>query len=314
MDSLSNLSDSPHKPVLLQETVSFADPKPGQTIIDATIGFAGHAEELINRIMPGGHYLGIDKDDQALEYSQKRLSKFGSGVKLAKGLFADLKLIASDNHISDADAIIFDLGVSSAQLDDPEYGLSFSSNKVLDMRIGMPDNQVTADQIINSWPQEDLRKLFLKNDQAQAAKLARIIIQARPIKSVIQLAQVISAAEIHKKPGVNPATKIFQALRITVNDEMPQLMGGLEQAVSLLKKGGKLLVISFHSGEDRVVKRFFRQEAKDCLCPAGTPICRCGHRARLRILTRKPIVPTLSEIEANKRCRSAKMRVAEKIV
>ncbi len=314
VNKLHDASSHPHIPVLLHEVVEWANLKPGGICIDATVGFGGHAAALIPRIMQGGRYIGIDKDERAISAARPRLRGFGEAVMLLQARFSEIERVARENEVGKADCILFDLGVSSPQLDDPAYGISFASEGNLDMRIGM-NSTLTAREIINHWSAQLLDQLFTQHGQAAVHRLVRAISaerQIRPIDTVEQL-RVIIDRTVPKAPGIHPATGVFQALRVAVNDEEGELNRGLEQAVTLLKDGGRLLVISFHSGEDRLVKNFLRNERDGCICPSEFPVCQCGHHPRVKILTSKPIVPGATEVGQNPRSRSAKMRVAERV-
>lgn len=305
----------PHVPVLLQEVEKQAHLRPGNIIIDGTLGFSGHASVLIPHIMPRGRYIGIDKDERAVAFSKRHLAAYGPAAQCIVGRMSEIAQITTDHGVHSADLVLFDLGVSSAQLDDPMYGISFASTGDLDMRIGEGSGNVRASDIVNHWSARGLKDLFTAHGQTAVNRLVERIVETReqkPIRTIEQLLTII-ADVVPRVRGVHPATGVFQALRVVVNQEEAELQRGLEQAVTLLTKGGRLLVISFHSGEDRVVKEFLRKEARDCICPPEYPICICGHRARVRIMTTKPIVPNAEEVRQNPRARSARMRVAVRI-
>ncbi len=292
----------------------YSDAKPGNAIIDGTIGFGGHAFGLIEKIMPGGKYLGIDKDQRSLDYSKTRLHEYKDMLTLANGRISNLELIAKETGFEQVDVILLDLGVSSPQLDDPEYGISFKSTGPLDMRIGVESDEKTAADIINHTSAHDLKKLFTEHGQPATNRLVDEIIARRdkqPFTNIEDLLELIVSV-VPREKGIHPATRVMQALRVEVNQEEQELTRGLEQAVRLLKTGGRLLVISFHSGEDRIVKEFFRTESKDCICPPEYPICQCDHKATLRIVS-DAIQPSVEEITDNPRSRSAVLRVAAKI-
>lgn len=306
---------SPHIPVLLQPVIEFAHLKAGNTVIDGTIGFGGHAEAMMKIVSHSGKLLGIDKDERAVEASRERLAAYGSAVRIVEGRISDLAEIAESHGVQNADCVLFDLGVSSPQLDDASYGISFTSSGRLDMRIGTGSGKTSAADIINRWSAKELKELFTEHGQPATNRLVARIVDEReraPIHRIEQLLQIIHES-VPRVKGTNPATGVFQALRVVVNDEMGEMKRGLEQAVGLLKKGGRLLVISFHSGEDRIVKEFMREAAKDCICPPEFPECRCDHRAEVRIITAKPIVASDMEHRHNPRSRSARLRVAERI-
>ncbi len=304
--------DHPHTPVLLNEILTFSDIPHRAVFIDATIGFGGHTEALLKAGFKQA--IGIDKDQHAVEYSKKRLSPFGNRVDIVAGQFSDLEGIAKDLGISTVDLVLFDLGVSSAQLDSADYGLSFGSKGPLDMRIGTPGT-VTAADIVNHWPREKLKRLFTEHGQPGTNRLVDSIIKTRdhvPITRIEQLVEIIESV-VPREKGIHPATRVFQALRIVVNNEVEELQRGLEQAVRLLQKNGRLLVISFHSGEDGAVKQFMRRESRDELDPIEDPLNQANHHATLKILTPKPIGPSERELGQNPRSRSARLRVASRL-
>jgi 16S rRNA (cytosine1402-N4)-methyltransferase len=220
--------------------------------------------------------------------------------------------VASDRGFMPVDGILMDLGISSRQLGDPERGFSFQADGPLDMRLD-PTAEMTAAELVNELPQEELADIIYRyGEERDSRRIARALVAARPIRSTKALASVVSSAVRNRERGIHPATRTFQALRIAVNRELEALATALPQAVGLLRPGGRLAVIAFHSLEDRIVKQFFQRESRDCLCPPEIPVCVCGHRATLEVITRKPIRPTAAEVERNPRCRSARLRIAEK--
>jgi len=301
-----------HIPVLYQEVMHWLDLGPGKTYIDATVGLGGHAKGILERCSPDGHLLALDEDPQALGYAQERLAKYRERVVLIQGLHANLGQLARAHGFPQVDGILMDLGVSSLQLDDPERGFSFREQGPLDMRMG-PDLDVTAEEIVNSWPEAELaRVIYEYGEERFSRRIARSICAERPILSTRELADLVSKAVGHRG-RIHPATRTFQALRIAVNGELDSLESVLPQAVDLLRPGGRLLVIAFHSLEDRIVKRFLVRESKDCICPPRLPQCVCGHVATVKRLTKKPIRPTCAQVAANARSRSARLRVAERL-
>ena len=305
-------ADAVHIPVLLQATLTFLQVRSGGTYIDATVGGGGHAEAILAAAVPDGRLLGLDLDPDALEVASERLAPFGDRVVLRRGSFAQLAALAAD--FVPADGIFFDLGLSSLQLTDPSRGFSFSRPGPLDMRFDPDAGGPTAADLVNGLSVEELAQiLYQYGEERQARRIAEAIVAARPLETTEQLAEVVVAAVGGKRGRIHPATRTFQALRIAVNDELSALRVALPQAVDLLRPGGRLVVISFHSLEDRIVKRFFRQESKDCICPPEVPVCACGHRARLRVLTRKPVRPDPDEVARNPRARSARLRAAERL-
>jgi len=316
---------APHMPVLYQETLDGLHVTPGGRYIDSTVGAGGHATGILQASAPDGRLLGLDADPQALEISRKQLACFGDRVLLVHGNFADLKTHANtlgwktSAGFGPVDGVLFDLGMSSMELKDRERGFSFQLEGPLDMRFD-PTTPRTAADLVNELPERDLADLIYRYGQEPASRaIARAIVAARPLRTTTKLAAAVSQAiqrtsrrTARRKSKVHPATRTFQALRIAVNDELQALRQGLPAAVSLLKPGGRLAVISFHSLEDRIVKQFFAREERDCICPPETWVCTCGHRATLAVLTRKPIQPTPLEVEQNPPSRSARLRIAAK--
>jgi 16S rRNA (cytosine1402-N4)-methyltransferase len=328
---------SGHIPVLLKEALKYLQPGAGGQYVDGTLGGGGHTEAILAQSAPDGRVLGIDTDAQALERVGKRLSSMVQQGRLAlvRGNFAELARIVQDeaDFVSSVDGILLDLGFSSYQMDDPQRGFSFSADGPLDMRLDQ-SQELSAAELVNNTSEEELANIFWKyGEERRSRQIAWRIIRERsrgPITSTAQLAR-LAAAGVPFKPGmIHPATRVFQALRIAVNSELEQLEAVLPQMLDVLSAanskrytsssesglgtGGRMVVISFHSLEDRLVKVFMRREASDCICPPETPVCICDHKARLRILTPKPVTPGDEEIRANPRARSAKLRAAEIIV
>ncbi|MDQ2744093.1 MAG: 16S rRNA (cytosine(1402)-N(4))-methyltransferase RsmH [Chloroflexota bacterium] len=306
-----------HTPVLLAETIAALRPVPNGRYIDATIGGGGHAEKVLELSGPEGMVLGFDADPIALQAAGQRLRPFGRRVMLEQTYFDHLGERCRHRHFEDAHGILFDLGVSSPQLDTAERGFSFQQDAALDMRLG-PDAPQTAAQLVNTLPAEELRQIFYTfGEERYARQVAQRIDAERqrsPIESTAQLAAIVARAKPGSRPErIHPATRVFQALRIAVNDELGRLQRALPQAVSVVQGGGRLVLISFHSLEDRIVKRFLRHEAAECVCPPGLPVCICRHQPSLRILTPRPLVASRDEVMANPRARSAKLRAAERI-
>ena len=311
-----------HKSVLLKESIEGLNLKPGAAVVDATLGEGGHSREILKKIGKEGKLIAIDWDENAIENFKKYL-KSASGwqsevVSLAKDNFINLKNILGGQGIKSVDGILADLGYSSAQLEDAKYGMSFLKDAELDMRLDR-NNRFTAKEIVNEYPQKEL-EIILKNygEEKYAKNIARKIIEARKkkiIERTPELAEIIESAvpERYKHRRMHCATKTFQAIRIEVNSELENLEKFIPQAIEALNPEGRLAVISFHSLEDRIVKRIFRENARGCICPPYFPECRCGHRAMVKIITKKPIVPAEEEIKKNPRARSAKLRICEKI-
>lgn len=297
------MAHATHDPVLLEEAIEALAIHHGGHYIDCTLGRGGHARAIL---AAGGQLLGIDADPEALADVDL------PGAMLLQAHFDELEEIAKEHHFAPADGILFDLGLSSPQLENPARGFSFAKDGPLDMRFD-PTTGEPADMLVNQAPVEDMARIFRDyGEEPQARKMARAIDVARPIHSTGQLAAVIERAA-GGRGRIHPATKIFQALRIATNRELERLNAALVQAGRLLVDGGRLVVISFHSLEDRTVKQFMAEESRDCLCPPRTPVCVCGHKATLRIITRKAVIPGATELSRNPRARSAKMRVAERI-
>jgi 16S rRNA (cytosine1402-N4)-methyltransferase len=303
----------PHVPVLLDAVLEAVNIHPGAIIVDATVGAGGHAAALLAAAGPQGRLLGIDQDAAALALARDRLAEFGPRVTLVHARFDRLSEVAATAGIVGADAILMDLGVSSMQLDDPARGFSFLRDGPLDMRMDSTTSGPTAADLVNTLDEDELADLIRRyGEDADGRRIARRIVQGRPFSRTGELAQAIAGSRLRKEK-IHPATRTFQALRIAVNDELGVLERALPQAVALLKPGGRLAVISFHSLEDRIVKQFFKRESADCLCPAGQPVCICGHRAVVRPIMRKPVMASDAEIAANPRSRSARLRAVEKL-
>ena len=315
-----------HIPVLVDEVIQFLQPKSHGFYVDGTVGLGGHAAVILQKSAPNGSLLGIDLDSQALAIAKERLHEYKERVTLVDGNFAyldrlsrlDSDLEQTETTIPQIDGILLDLGVSSLQLDTPTRGFSFAHSGPLDMRMDASQS-LSAAHIVNRHPEDALATIFTQFGQERwARKIARRIVLARkrkPISTTGQLAEIVLDAIPHKSTGwrIHPATRVFQALRIYINDELKNLHSGICCAASALKPGGRLCIISFHSLEDRIVKERFRALSRACICPPKTPICVCQHTPTLRILTKRPIAPTPDEIRRNPRSRSAKLRVAMKI-
>ncbi|MCD6358371.1 MAG: 16S rRNA (cytosine(1402)-N(4))-methyltransferase RsmH [Dehalococcoidia bacterium] len=302
-----------HNPVLLEEVKQALNLQLGGRYVDCTLGTGGHSMSILEEISPGGQLLGIDADSEAIAITRERLDKYGQSLALANDNFKNLKKICVQHNFNPVNGILFDLGLSSLQLGDASRGFSFQTDGPLDMRFSLLQ-KLTAADIVNTTPQAKLAQLIEDyGEDYRGRQIAKRIVEERPITSTLQLAHLIrqSASKSHGK--INPATKTFQALRIAVNRELGNLKTALEQSIDLLGFNGRLVVISYHSLEDRIVKDFMRREAKDCICPPLTPTCVCGHTATLKIIGKGIITPPASEIKANPRSRSAKMRIAERI-
>ena len=303
-----------HVPVMVEEVLSFLQPQSGQTFIDCTVGGGGHALEIVRRILPDGKLIGIDQDAAALVASREKLEQYAGNVILEKGNFADLEAIAGRLGIHSVDGVLFDLGVSSRQLEAAERGFSFRQDAPLDMRMD-PSQAITARELVNSLPERRLTEIIRDfGEERWAKRIAKFIVDRRPIETTRELADIILAAVPvgARTEHIHPATRTFQALRIAVNRELEVLEDGLKQAIRLLAKGGRIVALSYHSLEDRIVKDTFNRYAGKCSCPPGLPVCGCGAERIIKILTKRPVVPLEDEIRSNPRARSAKLRAAEK--
>jgi len=308
--------DDQHKSVMVKELVGFLDPSGGDTLIDCTLGLGGHTEAILEAFS-GVTVIGIDQDANALQIATERLSQFGHRFRGFHANFSEIKRIATEaDNIA---GIVADLGVSSMQLDDPERGFSFRFDAPLDMRMDPTTGNQTAAELLEALDEEDIANLIYRyGEERKSRRIARFIVNKReagqPVKTTTELAQLVGRA-IGRSPKdrIHPATRTFQALRIAVNDELGILNEFIENAVDLLKFEAKLCVITFHSLEDRIVKQAFQKLSGKCFCPPRIPRCVCGALKRVEVLTRKPVVPTEAEMDANPRSRSAKLRVCKKI-
>ena len=295
-----------HTPVMPPEVLQALSVQPGGRYIDATLGEGGHSTSILSAADPGGQVLGLDADPEAVSVATERLADAGETFLALNVNFRDIRATALRYEFVPVHGVLFDLGVSSLQLDREARGFSFRRADPLDMRFDFG--------IVNDYAESELADVIFHLGEARAARrIARAIVRNRPITTSLELAELIEKVNPRGGSRIHPATRTFQAIRIAVNDELSALETALEQAVSLLGQGGRLAVISYHSLEDRIVKNFIRKQASDCICPPGTPVCVCDHLATVKIITRRPIVPTDAEIETNSRARSAKLRVAERI-
>ncbi len=323
-----NHATSPHIPVLLDavlESLRVADHADGR-FVDGTLGAGGHAAAILSAA-PDARLLGLDRDPAALVLARERLARYGERVTIRHASYeqiADVVAVWLGAESPGVDGILLDLGISSMQVDDAARGFAFMREGPLDMRFDPSSDGITAGEIVNTWPAEDIADiLFRYGEERHSRRIARAIVQARPLVTTRQLAGVIEAAareprgrgprQRGSRPHIHPATRAFQALRIAVNDELGAVERVLPAAIGLLRPGGRLAVISFHSLEDRIVKQTFKDEATDCICPPRQPVCTCGHRARVTLVTRKPVQAADAEIAANPRSRSARLRVVERL-
>lgn len=306
------MSPATHIPVMLAEVLNALDVQPGGRYVDCTLGGAGHAEAILERAQPGGTLLGIDADAAAIERGNERLARFKGSYQLAQGNFRAVGEICMQLEFAPVNGVLMDLGLSSYQLEEGE-GFSFRRETALDMRFGAEG--LTAAEIVNTYSEADLADLIFQYGEDPASRrIARSIVAGRPMQTTAQLAKAVEQA-VGRRANLktHPATRTFQALRIAVNQELASLAAALPQAHGLLGFGSRLAVLSYHSLEDRIVKEYIRRESRDCICPPGLPECRCGHKATLRPVTKRALQPRLSEIAANPRSRSAKLRAAESI-
>jgi 16S rRNA (cytosine1402-N4)-methyltransferase len=302
-----------HIPVLFQAVLDGLQVRPGGRYIDATVGGGGHAAGILAASSPDGRLLGLDRDPAAIETAGIRLVSYAGRVVLVHGSFSHLAETAGTSRFVPADGVLFDLGLSSLQLADPVRGFAFTVDGPLDMRFDPQAGGPTAADLLNALSTEELVKILYRyGEERQSRRIAEAIVAARPLHTTKELAALVERV-LKRRGRIHPATRTFQALRIAVNDELAALEAALPQAVEVLVPGGRLAVLSFHSLEDRLVKRFMRRESRDCVCPPESPACTCGHQATLRLFTRRAIRPAAEETAANPRARSARLRVAERI-
>ena len=306
-----------HVPVLLHECVEGLKIDPTGIYVDGTLGRGGHSEAVAERLTTG-LLLGIDRDETAIAQAGERLRPFGRRVRLVHGNFRDIGAILDGQGIDRADGMLFDLGVSSPQLDDAARGFSYMTDAPLDMRMDRTA-ALSAFYVVNCWDEAELRRIFFEyGEERYSARIAAAIVKSRAqreIGTTLELVEVIKAAmpAAALREKQHPAKRCFQAIRIAVNDELGALREMLDTAMDRLKPGGRIAVISFHSLEDRIVKTAIRARENGCTCPPGLPVCVCGFRQTMRSVTRKPITPSQRELEENPRSRSAKLRIAERI-
>jgi 16S rRNA (cytosine1402-N4)-methyltransferase len=297
-----------HRPVLADEVVGLMAPALPGVVVDATFGGGGHARRLLDEFGEDVTLIGIDRDPAALANARDL------GVIAIQGNFSELSALVSSIIPAQISAVLFDFGVSSHQLDEPSRGFSYRNEGPLDMRMG-PDAEHSAAEIVNEWPEDRLADVIRRfGEEPLARRIARAIVAARPLESTSQLSTVIAEAlPAARRRAGHPARRTFQAIRIAVNGELDAVQAGLDQALQIVRPGGRVMAISYHSLEDRIVKRRFVRGARGCTCPPEMPVCGCGNTAELRILTRKPIRATPAEIAENNRARSAVLRAVEKV-
>jgi len=305
--------DIQHIPVMVPEILKYLEVSSGGRYIDCTLGEGGHTKSLLEASNPGGEVLGIDADHEAIEVSKNRLEEYGERFIYDNSNFKNIKKIAMKSKFVPCHGILFDLGVSSLQLDKESRGFSFRRKAPLDMRFSI-NQTLTAQDVLNTFSESEISDiLYQYGEERQSRKIAKLIIENRPLSNADELSDLIKKNIRQTNYKINPSTKTFQALRIYINEELNSLSQALEQSLEILGVGGRMAVISYHSLEDRIVKNFFKKESKYCICPPNIPECDCEHFPKLKIVTKKPVSPSQSEIDANKRSRSAKLRVVERI-
>jgi 16S rRNA (cytosine1402-N4)-methyltransferase len=307
-----------HEPVLLDEVLRALRPAAGGTFVDATLGLGGHSAALLDASAPDGRVLGIDRDPRALELCATRLAPHGDRFSAVRGDYRDLVALLQDAGIYAVDGILADLGVSSMQLDDPSRGFSFREDGPLDMRMDPDSGRTAADVVASADVRELTRILREYGEEREAGRIARAIVRERehaPILTTAALSKLVESTLGGRARAyrIHPATRTFQALRIAVNDELAGLDRFVADAVSMLKPGGRIAVIAFHSLEDRAIKTAFRSLAERCICPPGMPVCGCGRENLVRLVNRRALRPGDEEIDRNPRSRSARLRVAERL-
>src|SRR4051812_23659235 len=310
--------EAPHRPVLLFEAVELLDPARGGLFVDATLGLGGHSEAILTA-SPDTRVLGIDRDRDAIRLASERLARFGTRFRAAHANFRDIKRILAETGETEVSGVLADLGVSSLQFDTPERGFSFRHDAPLDMRMDAKGDEETAAELLERLPEEEIaRVIYEYGEERKSRRIARWIVERRergePLKKTTELAELVARAVGHKRgERIHPATRTFQALRIAVNRELEGLGEFIETSVDLLQTQGRLAVISFHSLEDRVVKRSMRKLSGYCECNRRVPVCQCGARREVEILTRRPLTAGDEELEENPRARSAKLRACAKL-
>ena len=306
-----------HKPVLLRQCIDALQVRQDGTYIDATMGLAGHSNEIAARLK-SGRLICIDRDESAIAAAKKRLDGFSCRIDFVHDDFRNIANIYRDLRPDGLDGVLFDFGVSSPQLDNPQRGFSYSHNAPLDMRMDTSAS-LSAFEIVNDWPVSRIKEILYTYGEERYAPLIAAAIerkrQEKPIETTLELADIIRSAMPAKalREKQHPAKRSFQAVRIAVNDELAAIKQGVESAMDCLSPGGRIAAISFHSLEDRIVKQSFREYATGCICPPEFPVCICGHKPRIKIITSKPLLPDEAELEDNPRSRSAKLRVAQKL-
>lgn len=304
-----------HVPVMVKEAVEWLACSPGETFVDCTVGLGGHSAAILERIQPSGNLVAIDSDADSLKEARERLSRWKENVTFVRDNFRNLAEILKQVGVEQVKGILFDLGMSSAQVGTPSRGFSFCQDGPLDMRFDRRQS-LTAAEIVNRYPEKEIVNIIREfGEERSARRIAAAIVRGREksgFDSTTELAGIVAEVLGPRRSAIHPATRTFQALRIAVNQEMGALQVALPQAIMALKPGGRLVVLSYHSLEDRIVKETFREFQKGCICPPTFPVCRCGRSPEVEILTRKPITPSPGQVRDNPRSRSARMRVCER--
>ena len=318
------MSETIHVPVMPRELIDGLDIRKGDTVVDATLGGGGHALLALERLLPGGTLFACDQDGEAVERFRVRLNRDASSADLIRDgrivlihtKFSNIGRAIRDRGVSRVSAVFADLGLSSDQLNDADRGFSFLREGPLDMRFDRSEG-ISAADIVNGWSERDLSRIFREYGEIRNAReIARAIVRQRTTRrfeTTTELSDFIRSVSGSWKSSIHPATTVFQALRMAVNRERESLETFLKDAIGILKTGGRIAVLSFHSGEERAVKRVFLEDARGCVCPKEFPVCRCGRKARLRLITKRACVPSEEEIHRNPRARSAKLRIAERV-
>ncbi|MCL6599056.1 MAG: 16S rRNA (cytosine(1402)-N(4))-methyltransferase RsmH [Alicyclobacillus macrosporangiidus] len=315
---MNGLSSFVHVSVLLEETVEGMAPRDGGRYVDCTLGGGGHAQRILEASAPSGRLLALDQDEAAIAHAGERLKPYGDRVILVQENFRHVRRCVERAQFGPVDGVVFDLGVSSPQFDEPERGFSYRHDAALDMRMDRRQTLTAAD-LVNEASEEELARIFFEyGEEKFSRRVARAIVRRREmgrIETTGELAEIVREAipAPARRSGPHPARRVFQALRIAVNDELGALREGLEGAFAVLAPGGRLAVITFHSLEDRLVKKRFAEWCQGCVCPPDFPVCTCGRTAQARLVTRKPIVPSEAEVADNPRARSAKLRILERL-
>ena len=312
------MSEYTHRPVMLQECMQGLNLRPDGLYIDGTLGRGGHSEMIVQSLTKNGRLICIDRDQEALDRGAQRLAPWRDRITFLHGNFSDLDRLLDQAGIAGADGMLFDLGVSSPQLDDPARGFSYMHDAPLDMRMDQSET-LTASTVVNQWPREEIRRiLYQYGEERYASAIASAIERVRQreeIRTTLQLTEIIRSAMPSSalREKQHPAKRSFQGIRIAVNDELTSISRMLQAAIPRLNPGGRLAVIAFHSLEDRIVKSELAAAAKGCTCPPEFPVCICGKKPQIKLIAKKPILPSQKELEENPRARSAKLRIGEKL-